>query len=827
MHYISSILTASLCLAATAVAAPQRTAEPDINGNPQAKLDLNARTQDMTAREHKWTMRSMRRTCNHHDTECEWFFYIDTDHHSRRPTECHFFVRGHRASRTDTQGHKCGHFTVSSGWSGQFGPGQGFTVLSVVDPVDNLIAWPGYTDKQLETCETISQREYAEDTVFWALKNFDQFSARRRTTQLFLANATGDSQSAYSWIDNTALVWSELRSILAEQQPRNIALNTHAELAFSGGLHAGERDAIEAALGNEWAELFVLEPMIAVEVVATMVDSRLEWYQKMMETAWAIIEEAFSNSIITPGQTTTLDLEWWMRERIQSLNYTTWFQPSVYILNEDDCSLCSNSTSHDQGMVRIFPGDKDHVIKYGDIIHTDFGVTAMGLNTDTQHLGYVLSPGEAVEDIPESVLEGMRKVNRLQDVTRGHMKVGLTGNEILKNIRAQMHKEGIEGKIYCHATGEFGHSAGTVIGMTNLQDEVPFLGDLPLLKNTYYSIELYAENYIPEKNMTVKFPMEEDVYWSEKTQTWEWVIAYHKVFRPILKFLIGLGIVRKFNSALNSLATNHWRISSSPPAKPWDWPNEIAVVTGGCGDIGVVLVRGLTDKGVKVAVLDIADPPPAIQSNPNAFYFKCDITSSQEVSETADVIRKTMGGEPSILVNNAGIARLNLLLDISETKLRQVIGVNLMALWFTAKEFLPAMIKADRGQIVTVASLASFIPLVTSIEYSATKAGVLAFHEGLTGEIKHVYKARGVKTSIIHPDFAATAMTQPFAGNVEKTQKMMTVEDVARPVLAQIFSGRGGQLVIPASKGFASTVRGWPNWMQEGLRDYLARGFLG
>lgn len=252
---------------------------------------------------------------------------------------------------------------------------------------------------------------------------------------------------------------------MADQEPSSIALNTHAELAFSGGLHAGERDAIEAALGKEWAERFVLEPMIAVELVATMVDSRLEWYRKMMQTAWAIIEEAFSNKIITPGKTTTLDLEWWMRERIQSLNYTTWFQPSVYILTADDCSMCSKSRA--QGMIRTFPGDTDHVIRHGDVIHTDFGVTALGLNTDTQHLGYVLSPGEAVEDIPESVLEGMRKVNRLQDITRDHMRVGLTGNEILKNIRAQMEDEGIEGKIYCHATGEFGHSAGTVIGQSH------------------------------------------------------------------------------------------------------------------------------------------------------------------------------------------------------------------------------------------------------------------------------------------------------------------------------------------------------------------------
>lgn len=62
-------------------------------------------------------------------------------------------------------------------------------------------------------------------------------------------------------------------------------------------------------------------------------------------------------------------------------------------------------------------------------------------------------------------------------------------------------------------------------GMTNLQDSVPFLGDLPLLKNTYYSIELFAQHYIPEKNKTVNFPLEEDVYWSEETQTWEWVFG--------------------------------------------------------------------------------------------------------------------------------------------------------------------------------------------------------------------------------------------------------------------------------------------------------------
>lgn len=311
----------------------------------------------------------------------------------------------------------------------------------------------------------MSQREYAEDTVFWSLKCATQFSARRRTVYLFFADAASGLPTEYRLIDNTNAIWGSIRTILEQHHPSSIAINIDSDISFAGGLHVGLYHELCSHLGPSWSDKFIAAPMVAVEYIATMPASQLHWYKRLQETTWALISETFSSSVVTPGTTTTTDVEWWLREKVQALNYSTWFQPDVTIVGQDEpfgLKPWGMSCSH---------GSAGDTIFHGDLLHVDFGVTAMGLNTDTQHLAYVLHPSETSDDIPKGILEGMKKVNRLQDIVRENMIIGHSGNEILNASLAQMRSEGIEGKIYCHPIGDWGHSAGTLIGMCspNLQ----------------------------------------------------------------------------------------------------------------------------------------------------------------------------------------------------------------------------------------------------------------------------------------------------------------------------------------------------------------------
>jgi methionine aminopeptidase len=223
-------------------------------------------------------------------------------------------------------------------------------------------------------------------------------------------------------------------------------------------------------------------------------------YQHICQLAHTIIQEGFSSHVIHPGITTTDDVVWWYRERIKELKLDTWFQPSVSIDRNEPAAIF---TKRPQPLV-ILPGD---------LLHVDFGITYLRLNTDTQQHAYVLRPGET--DAPDYLKKALKTGNRLQDILTSNFKEGRTGNEILKRSREQAIAEGITPSIYTHPIGYHGHAAGTTIGMWDMQNGVPHNGDYPMHYRTAYSIELNVTVNIAEWKKELQIKLEEDGYFDE------------------------------------------------------------------------------------------------------------------------------------------------------------------------------------------------------------------------------------------------------------------------------------------------------------------------
>ncbi|KAI0036053.1 hypothetical protein K488DRAFT_42016 [Vararia minispora EC-137] len=359
----------------------------------------------------------------------------------------------------------------------------------------------------------ISQREYAEDTVWRAIRDATADSPHRRTVHLFHTNTSslGGAPNPLTWIDNTGAIWPALTSILEQYNPRTIALNVDKDLNYASGLHVGELRALQEHLGVEWKQKIVDVPrMMVVEFLGPRMEGQKEWFGVLMENAWAIIEEAFSARVVKPGVTTTIDVEWFMRDRIQSLNLTTWAHPRVSIVTPSKEPGWEGSSS---------------LIHEGDVLHVDYGVSAplMALHTDTQHLAYVLRASEGERTPPVGLVEGLRVSNRMQELQLEVMRPGMTGNEVLRKINERMMEEGIEGQVFSHPLGDWGHGPGAVTGFNNLPTHVPVIGDLMILPDTFYSIELFAYHTLLGTNTTLRFMQEEDVWWVPEKGCWEWV----------------------------------------------------------------------------------------------------------------------------------------------------------------------------------------------------------------------------------------------------------------------------------------------------------------
>jgi Xaa-Pro aminopeptidase len=384
----------------------------------------------------------------------------------------------------------------------------------------------------------VSNREYAEDPVFLSLVSPSVFAARRRTILVFtdrgpekgverLALGGGSNGGLYTvhrdpQVETRELwgqgQWALLRKVVDERKPSSIALDISHTHAFSDGLSAGEREQLEAALGP-WTSRIVRAENLPLEYLSIRVPEMLPAYRDLMRIAHDVIARGFSNEVITPGKTTTADVEWWLRQRVNDLGLGEWFAPTVEVQRRG---------APPGTLVRE---RKEVVIERGDHLHVDFGIHAMGLATDTQHVAYVLRAGE--KEPPAGLVKALENSNRLQDLLMARLKPGRSGNEILADTLAAMKAAGLTGTVYTHPIGDHGHGAGPLIGLWDRQEGVPGRGDVLVLPNTWFSIELEATTPVPEwGGQPLRSAQEEDAFVDENGKI-AWVLErqtkYHLI----------------------------------------------------------------------------------------------------------------------------------------------------------------------------------------------------------------------------------------------------------------------------------------------------------
>jgi hypothetical protein len=362
-------------------------------------------------------------------------------------------------------------------------------------------------------------REYNEDPVMKTMLPAKWLNARRRTIMAFYRDADKETieklaVARYDIGDNISSAWDKekqpdqwkaLLEIIVERNPKRIGVNISTHFALADGLVHTDFEELRAALPDSLTSRMVSAEKLAVAWIETRTDREMILYNDLVQITHDIIDEAFSSEVVVPGKTTTDDVVWWMRQKVTDLGLETWFHPTVDIQRSDE-ELKSHIDSFSKG-------EKSKVILPGDLLHCDFGITYLGLNTDCQQLAYVPKPGE--DAVPDFLTNAFIKGNRVQDIFTSNFKEGRSGNEVLLKSLSEAKAEGLRPAIYTHPLGTFGHSAGTTLGMWDSQGGVPVTGDYPLHPNTVYAIELNTTVHISEWNKDIRIMLEEAGFFSE------------------------------------------------------------------------------------------------------------------------------------------------------------------------------------------------------------------------------------------------------------------------------------------------------------------------
>ncbi|KDE06257.1 hypothetical protein MVLG_03416 [Microbotryum lychnidis-dioicae p1A1 Lamole] len=283
-----------------------------------------------------------------------------------------------------------------------------------------------------------------------------------------------------------------------------------------------------------------------------------------------------------------------------------------------------------------------------------------------------------------------------------------------------------------------------------------------------------------------------------------------------------LSLLLWFNESLSHASRNNWVLGGSKAVK-WGWDQEgekveVVIITGGSGSVGLEMVRGFGEMTkAKVVVLDVVEPKGG--PFPNMTFYHCDLGSPEEIKKVCETVLKQVG-QPSVLINNAGVVRSASILNSTTRDVDLTYDINVKSHYYTVQAFLPGMIKKGKGHIVTIASNTAYIQAAKGVSYAASKSSTLSFHEGLTEELRHLYEpsARSIRTSAILPGHIQGPMFDGFdAGMPSWLMPSLQPSTVARLVVRCVISGESQFIIEPLYAKTLPLVRALPTWLGDVL----------
>lgn len=265
-----------------------------------------------------------------------------------------------------------------------------------------------------------------------------------------------------------------------------------------------------------------------------------------------------------------------------------------------------------------------------------------------------------------------------------------------------------------------------------------------------------------------------------------------------------LAVLLSSTDVVNRGFNNNWTSPSD-----WKWSSEVVLITGGSSGIGASLAQQLLARNRRTTVV-IVDYVPLTWTPPSGttvHFFQCDLSDAAAIRKLCNRVRQDVGN-PTVLVNNAGLSRGIGVLDGSYADNEITIRTNLLAPFLLAKEFVPAMARRNHGHIVTVSSMSAIMPPGPLGDYAATKAGLVAMHEALQLELVNPHKATKVRQTLLILSFTRTPL---FKGETRQSNflfPLLDVETVSEAMADTLYSGYGKTIYLPGIMRYvASLVR--------------------